>query len=746
MTREFVSKLRADVLPAKFASDLFAGLILALMILVIEISIAAIIFAGPLAPFVSQGTGAILFGAFTLCLIVALTSTYRGTVSVPHFAPAAVLFTVGGTVAASMSSASGEAVFATMIVIIALSTLMTALCYLFLGIFRLADFLRFTPYPLVGGFLAGLGWFLSLHGFAIACGITLDWETFPRLLEADMVWRWGSAVVFALGLKIITKFRSHYLILPASVLFAIGLCHAMLSVLGIPLAEARAAGILFLGMPSDASWPPVGPSDLTHVDWGVVFVHLPGVLGVTLIALIGIVLHADAVELVTGAELDMNREFKAEGFASLIAGLGGSSPGCNTAILTLLSQAAGSKTRLTAIVAALVVGAVLFFGNDVPGLIPAPLLGGLVLFVGLNLLSDWLVATRKTLLWTDYGIVVVVSLVSCIFGFLEGVAVGMVAAVVLFVVRFSAVDVIGARFTARTRHSKRTRPAPHRAILRMLGRRVHVYELCGYITFGNASPIGDRLKQTLNADPAPLCLLLDFDAVTGFDVSAAKVVCRTIRAADARGARIVLSAAPAHVRSILRNGLSENEWRGLIFEKDLDRSLERCEDFVIAEWDRLQDGQHDVRATLFGLSVDHALRELDRQARFEALMERLGPWLEDRVYGAGDTIVAQGEKQEGVQLLTEGRAVAREKESGVRTREYGPGDALAVEAVFANHVPEISIAAVEPCRTALMTPSTRRSLERDSLELTADLNRYLVEAVLAHRRRVRHQGAGREPS
>ncbi len=248
--------------------------------------------------------------------------------------------------------------------------------------------------------------------------------------------------------------------------------------------------------------------------------------------------------------------------------------------------------------------------------------------------------------------------------------------------------------------------------------------------------MGDRLKQALRADPAPLCLLLDFAAVSGFDVSAANVVCRSIRAAHARGVRIVLSATAERVRPILRRGLPESEWRGLIFEEDLDRGLERCEDLVIAEWDRLHAGSEDARDSLFGLSIDHAVRELDRQTRFEALTERLGPWLRHRVYAARETIVARGERQEGMQFLTEGRAVAREEDGGARMDEYGPGDVLATEAAFGDHAAEISVAALEPCRTVLMTPSARRSLERDDLELTVELDRYLIEVVLEYRARL----------
>ena len=188
----------------------------------------------------------------------------------PHFAPAAALFGVGGAVASSMTAAPEEAVFATMVVIIALSTLTTGLLFGLIGWFRLANLSRFIPYPLVGGFLAGLGWFLVLSSVSITCGITLSWETFPELLKSDMVWRWGPSLAFALALLSVMKLRPHYLILPASAVLAVGVCHAVLFSLGMSVEEASAAGILFVGLPTDAAWPPVQPGDLGHVNWGVV--------------------------------------------------------------------------------------------------------------------------------------------------------------------------------------------------------------------------------------------------------------------------------------------------------------------------------------------------------------------------------------------------------------------------------------------------------------------------------------------
>ena len=53
-----------------------------------------------------------------------------------------------------------------------------------------------------------------------------------------------------------------------------------------------------------------------------------------------------------------------------------------------------------------------------------------------------------------------------------------------------------------------------------------------------------------------------------------------------------------------------------------------------------------------------------------------------------------------------------------------------------DYAAEMSVLAVEPCRTVLMTPSARRSLERDDLELTVELDRYLIDTILEYRARL----------
>ena len=731
--RGLAAELLADAASAKLFVALSTGLIVAALAVVFAPTLAAIIFSGPMATHLGPGTGAILFGSVLLCLITALAGTYRGAIATPVFAPAAALFTIGGEVAARMSGAGGESVFATMLGIVVLSTLGTGLCFLSIARFRLARLFQFMPYPVIGGFLAGLGGLLILSSVYVICGMPLNWETLPRLLEADVMWKWAPSMSYALGLLVATRLWSNLLIVPASGVLAVLVCHSALFLTGISMEEAREAGILYVGMPSGATWPPVGFGDFALVDWGVVASQVPGILGVILVTLMSIVLNSRAVEAAIDVDFDLDREFRAGGLACLIAGMGGSPPGCNANTLCLITHATGAQTRLTGIFAAVMMGAVLIMDGDLLAILPSSLLGGMVLYVALCVLTDWLVMTRKTMPRTDYCIVVVIALVIWFVGIPEGVGVGLAAAVIIFVARFSRMDVISASFTARERRSKRGRAAVHRTILDVWGERVRAYRLTGYIIFGNAASMGDRLKAALRATPAPVCLLLDFSAVSGFDVSAAKVILRCHRAALELGTRLVLSGAPEAVRSVLQRCFPESEWQSLLFEETLDRGLERCEDLLIREWDRQDGVSNSARGALLDLSFDQALRDLDRQTRFEVLAERLQPWLEDRVYAAGEIVAAQGKRQQGMQLLVEGRVTKRGGLSESRIDEYGQGDVLVTEAAFEDHAAEFCLAAESPCRAALLTRSARRSIEQSQPALAVDLDRYLMEAFLAHR-------------
>ena len=716
-----VSELRADVREGKLLPALSAGVILGLIHIVYEILFGALVFSGPLAPFLSRGIGIMVFGAFAVCLVVALTGGYRGAIA-NH--PTVVVIALA-TIAAAVPL-EGNALFMTLAAIVIVSSVATGACFLAIGHFRLADLLRFVPYPVACGVLAGVGGLITLAALSMMKA-TPGWQAFPSLLETTVLWSWSPGVAYGLGLFLSTKRWSGPWILPSSFVLGAVLYHMSLPLLDISSEEAGAAGLLFANAMEGTLWPPFQPDDLAYVDWGAVVGQIPNMLSLVAVILLGAVIYLGSFELATNREMEWNREFKAAGGASMIAGLGFGPAGFMNLPFSMLNHRLGAETRLTGVITALVLGSVLLVGDAFLRLVPVPLLAGMAMFIGVGLLDEWLVRSRKRLPRLDYAIVLAIFVAVVLLGFAEGVGIGMVITTVHFAIRLSRVDPIEAGFTARERRSNRTRRIADRAILLAEGDRVHGYRLCGYLFFGSAHALASRLKQSLSRDPPPVCILLDFEAVSGLDFSAVNALCGFVHAAHGAGARVALSAAPENCRTEMERNLPPPVFTDMLFEPNVDRALEQCEDIVIAarrEDLRREDGSGDSLLDRFAGDIES---HLDRRILFEDMAHELRKWLEVRDFNPGQILVAMGEPQDGLQLLLMGRVSVYDA-GGMRLRQYGPGDAIGVRAAFEVHASATAAVADEPCRTLTLTPAVRQRLEEDQEQLMLDLYGYLLTA------------------
>ncbi|MDD9982859.1 MAG: SulP family inorganic anion transporter [Gammaproteobacteria bacterium] len=714
-----VSELRADALSARALPALSVGVIIGLVQILGGVSIGALVFSGPLAPFLPQGIGLLLFGTFALCLVIALTGGYRGAISNYPMASVVVLGAIGAAI-----TLEGSALLMTLVAIVIISAVTVAACFLLIGHLRLANLIRFVPYPVAGGVLAGTGGSCVLIALSMM-GLAPDSHTLPSLLEPVVLWSWGPGTAYGLGLFIVLKRWNNLLILPASFAFAAALYHASLPFAGISGEEAKAAGLLFAGMSEGGLWPAFQPRDLAHVDWTAVALQIPSMLALVLVTLLCAVIKLSSFELAASRELDWNLEFRAAGRASVIAGLGGGLAGCMSLQASIFNHNFGAEARLTGVVAALVVGSVLLMGGALLKLLPVPLLAGMLLFFGVSMLEEWLLRSRKRLPRTDYAILALIFVTIIFLGFPEGLGIGMAITTVLFAVRLGRVDSVEAEFTARERPSHRTRSIADRAILLAEGGRVRAYRLRGYIFFGSAYAVVVRLKQSLGGDAPPACVLLDFGAVSGVDFSTVNTLCGFIRAAHDAGVRVALSAAPENCRVGLERNLPAPVYAGLLFEADADHAMERCEDLVIAARRsglRKEEGAGDAVLEHFSGDIEG---HLDRRILFEDMAHELRGWLEVRDYEAGESLVAMGARQEGLQLLLMGRASEYDA-GGARLRQCGPGDATEPRGAFGAHVATTAVIADEPCRTLMLTPAVRRRLEENERQLMLELYGYLL--------------------
>lgn len=721
-------ELAEDATSSLMVPALALGLVIGVLLVVIGVSFAAMIFSGPLAPLATRGAGLTLFGAAALCGFLAISSSFRSAIATPQDAPVAVLATMGVPVAAAMGMADANATFVTMLAAMSISTLATGIALLAIGQFKLTRFFRFMPYPVVGGFLAGGGWMLVKGGISVMSSISLNADSLPMLFESAHVWKWSPGTLYAISLWLVLKRWGHFLVLPCSIVMVTAAYYVAFHVLGMSVVEARTAGILLSGVPSSGLWPAFSFSDLQAVRWDIVFDQVPIMLTVVLVTMMGLLLNISGLELGSGTDIDFDREFRNAGLANALGGLGGSAPGSHTLSLSLLCSSSGAYTRFAGLITAGVIAAVLFKGGSVLEYFPLPVLGGLLVFLGIDIMDSWLRATRRRLPLSDYVVLGIIFLVICFSGFLEGVAVGLVITVVLFIIRLSRVDIISGTFTGLTLHSRINRSIPQKIILQQHGEHIRGYTLSGYLFFGSASLLVETLRQELRNTPRPWCILLDFKDVSGFDISAANAFQRFIASAHAEHVRIVLSGTSPHFIHMLQRILPKESFKNLVTTKDLDRGLEACEETLLNEYADRTAQHANAEDMLFEQSVDDVMAHLDRQVLFEELVEELRPWLQECHYEGEASLVRKGETQPGLQMLVWGSATATHGDGVSRLAHLCAGDVLVPQAAFAPFVAREHIVADGPCRTALLTPQARLLMEQETPGLALRLDHYIISS------------------
>ena len=714
--RQLADVLRADIPPSARLPALSVGISSGLTLLAIQLAYGTYIFSGALAPYSSQGVGLVLFGNFAACLLIALFGGYRGAISGLSLLLVFVMATIAATV-----EAEDEKLFATTACALIISAVATGVFCLLIGRFRLANLLRFIPYPVSVGFVAGIGGAVCLAALSLMSP-NPDGSTASALLEPAALWTWLPGFAFGIALYVVQRRWKNPLILPVSVVLAIGAYHLALSALGLSGDEARAAGLLLTSTAQGNLWPTLSPADLMYVDWSAIVGQLPNMLTLVVIALICVIMNTAGLEVAMDADLDWDREFQVTGATSIVTGIGGGMVGTVIVPASFRSKLFRATSRLTGVIAACVVGGALLLGDGMLELVPTAYIGAMLVFTGLGMLDEGLVRSRKRMPGSDYAIILLIFFAIIFFGLLEGVGAGAVATLVFFAIRLSRVDPIASHFTVRERRSNKARSIPDRAILLAEGDQVQAYQLQGYIFFGSVGALADRLTKSLEGPSRASCLMLDFTQVSGFDFSAVNVVARSVRRANTAGVQVVLSGLSEKLRLSLERNVAPAVFAELWLEPDADLGLERCEELVIAAWSTDAARMEQRRTSLLERASEDLERQLQRQVHFEDLIEALQPWLASRDYAAEEILAGSDTPYEGLQLLVSGHASVQDS-AGTRLRQCRPGDVIWLADPAAGA--RTTVVADDPCRTMLLTPGARRWLEEYEQGLIIDLYRYL---------------------
>ncbi|HEU4744855.1 MAG TPA: SulP family inorganic anion transporter, partial [Anaerolineales bacterium] len=662
----------------RYLSVVSIGLVGGAIVLPLVISFAILIFSGELSAFASQGIGMVLFGGLIMQLIVALTSSVPGLIGAPQDSPAAVLGLSALMVAARMEGMPPEAKFITVVVMVMLTSVVAGLFFVFVGGFKLSRFVRFMPYPVVGGFVAGTGLLLTQGALGVMLGRTFHLADLEVLFRTENLLLWIPGILFGTIVLIASRRSKHLLTYPALLTGAVILFYLAVSGSGYTLDQVRDLGWLLGPFPPGALWTPPDLSLLAQVDWDLIRSQSSNIAAVALISIVALLLNASALELIAQKDMDLNRELISIGVANIAGGLAGSSVGYHHLGVSSIALRLGMTSRLVALFAALVSGLALLFGASLLSLIPKFVVGGLIFFVGLSFLVEWLYDAWFQLALIDYTLVWIILFVVGAVGFLEGVGVGIVIAIILFVVNYSRIDISKDKLTGSTYQSNMERPFEQRQLIKSLGESIFILRLQGFLFFGTSQSLVSQVNVRAK-DPTQKklrFLILDFQHVSALDASAIFSFVRLKQMAAANQFHLVLTDLNMDSKARLaRNGLDEQEPIIRIFPT-LDYGMEWCESKLLLE----EGGSSIIRAGTLRA-------QLGRLLPSEEQVEKFITYLEKQEAQEYHILIHQGDPPDCMYFVDSGEVTTRlemSKGSFIRLKSQQGGTMVGEMGLFLN--------------------------------------------------------------
>lgn len=706
-----------------------AGLVTGVIGVIRAISYASLIFSGALAMHLPTGLGMVVFSTGVTVGVVALTSTLPGIIATPLAAPAAVLAIMAAGLAQELEGLSDAAVLSTVLVAISLSALLTGGMLLILGLLKQGERIRFVPYPVIGGFMAGTGWLLTKGFIQITTDVALDGSSLLNLIQPEMLVRWLPGVGFAIALLTATRLWKQFWVMPATLLGCAGLFFLMLWVSDISVPAAREAGWLLGSFPEGSQlWEPITPANLSQVHWEAIIHQSGSILTVMLISLLSLLLSNSSIELVVGRDLNLSQEMKAVGMANIASGIGGGMVGNQALPSTLLVHDIGAKYRLTGLVSVLPSIAVLVLGSAFLSYLPKAVLGSLILYLGLSLLWQWLYQAYFKLPLSDYLTVWATLILIDAVGFLPGIVIGFVITVILFMYRYSQVDVAKQVFSGDFGRSNMGRTPEQEEILSRHGHEIYALELQGFLFFGTANylltKIRDRILAPTEQETASLkYLLIDFRQVSGLDSSAVLTFNKILKLAKKHDFILCLT----NLRPDFENALERGQ--GLDLEgnlcqvfSDIDRGLEWCEQQILTSVKSSPD--QDTTLSL----QEHLVRLFltpDQAAQFIA-------YLEPQTLPAGHFIFRQGESRSELYFIESGQVSVLLELADGRTKRLQTCSSghLLGEMRFFDKVPlSSSVITDTPSQLYSLSKNTFHRMQQEAPELVQALQQHIVEIL-----------------
>ena len=475
-----------------YRTEILAGLTVAMTMIPESLSFAILAGFPPLVG---------LYAAFIMGLVTTIFGGRPGLVSGGAGATVIVLI-------ALMKSNGLEYVFA--------AVALAGVLQIIVGLFKLGKFIRLVPQPVMFGFVNGLAIIIFMSQL----------EQFKTVVNGESVWLSGNPLFIMLGLVLLTIaivqfFPKISKAVPAS-LVAIIVVFGLVLGLGIDTKTVADIASISGGFP---------PFHVPNIAWTFETLQLvfPYALIMASVGLTEGLLTLNLVDEITGTKGSGNRECIAQGGANLLNGFFFGMGGCPMIAQTLVNLSAGSRARLSGIIAALTILVIILFGAPIIEQLPIAALVGVMIMVAIG-----------TFEWISFRIINKMPK--------QDIFVGILVAVITILLHNLALAVlIGVIISALVfawESAKRIRSKKY-----VDENGVKHYEIYGPLFFGSTTAFAEKFDITND----PTEVIVDFKESKIADMSAIDAVNKLTERYAKIGKKIHLRHLSADCRQLLHN-------------------------------------------------------------------------------------------------------------------------------------------------------------------------------------------------
>ncbi len=529
--------------------DIWGGLASMLVALPASIAFGVTIFAPLGGSLAAQGALAGIIGATALGLMAPLFGGSSRLITAPCAPAAAVL----SALAITFTSQGVDA--GAVLLLLGLVGLLAGGIQIGLGVLGVGRLIRFIPFPVVSGYLSGVGIIIitsQIPKFLGLAGGTHLWDA----LRAPMNWMWQPMLVGAVVMVTMLLIPRITRAIPAAILALLAgvSCYLILALFDPVLMSTEhnplLVGALAQGKGGFVDMLRQHAQSVTTIDSGNLMRVLLPALTLALLLSIDTLKTCVVVDAMTTTHHDSNRELIGQGLGNMASALTGGIPGAGTMGASLINISSGGTTRLSGFMAGAFSLVAILMLSPLIAWVPVSALAAILIVVGFRMIDTHSLAffyTPSTRL--DFLVILSVILVAVFGDLIVASAVGVALAILLFVREQTHSTVVRNRIEGTElflKHACKFQDLEH--VSRNADASV-VFELQGSLFFGTANQLQLVLEQEVGSRKY---VILSMRRVQSLDVTATHMLEQIKDQLEEKGAYLVFCDIPKGLPSGLK--------------------------------------------------------------------------------------------------------------------------------------------------------------------------------------------------